>query len=66
MWSKTSHIGCDYTVCESDKYSEVLISCNYGPGGNFRRQAAFDEEAYEKINTLEETQQKYGGLPRCD
>lgn len=65
MWDTSTNLGCGYALCNGNKL--VLISCNYGPGGNFNQHNTppFSPEAAKKLNAHEENR-KYGGLPFCN
>jgi len=65
MWDASTNLGCGYAVCNGNKL--LLISCNYGPGGNFNQHNTppFSPEAAQKLNAHEENK-KYGGLPFCN
>ncbi|WP_411026519.1 CAP domain-containing protein, partial [Salmonella sp. s54395] len=50
VWAKTTHVGCGQTYCEpatnrkGKEYNNAwLITCNYGPGGNYRGQFPYIE-----------------------
>ncbi|XP_075256883.1 uncharacterized protein LOC142349298 isoform X2 [Convolutriloba macropyga] len=64
LWDATTDIGCDYAVCNGG-WTSIVVSCVYGPGGNFLGQAAFNTSTYCALNEYPENQERYGGLPAC-
>lgn len=65
MWDSTKSVGCGYALCNGNKI--LVISCNYGPGGNFNQSTTppFPPEAAEKLN-LDVINKPFGGLPKCN
>ncbi|OON16207.1 SCP-like protein [Opisthorchis viverrini] len=35
VWNETTHIGCGYAECPSQRWRHIFV-CNYGPAGNMR------------------------------
>ncbi len=62
LWDDTTDIGCDYAVCGGNT---VLVSCVYGPGGNYGGQSPFNETIRCFLDQYEPNREKYGGLPSC-
>jgi len=42
VWAKTTHVGCAAMQLSTTSV-EVNLFCNYGPGGNMRRQPVYVE-----------------------
>jgi uncharacterized protein YkwD len=43
IWAATTHVGCGYARCESLTFKNYW-SCVYGPGGNYRGVAPYDND----------------------
>ncbi|CAM1298014.1 PRY1 (predicted) [Pycnogonum litorale] len=39
IWQKTTDIGCGIAACDG---GSIIITCNYGPGGNFGNQPVYE------------------------
>ena len=46
-WAETNQVGCGMTKLKKGKWSQVIIACNYGPGGNILQQPVNTFSVYE-------------------